>query len=160
MPTVEEATKEGDFARVTMRFRFIDADTGESIESVFLGEGQDKGDKAFYKAYTGAVKYVLMKTFLVATGDDPEADEQPNDKSLKAPEKVIESPPSNEPAMDRTKAALLKTINTVTTKKGLADRKEIHRLAGEVCGREIKSLNDCTPDELKKLLTFFNKGVA
>ena len=32
----------------------------------------DKGDKAGYKAFTGALKYYLADTFMVATGDDPE----------------------------------------------------------------------------------------
>jgi len=89
--------KEGAISTVKMLFRLIDADDGSSIESVFLGEGADKGDKGFYKAYTGCVKYFLMKTFLVATGDDPENDDAPNEKpgkqyQLKKEEKPKESP--------------------------------------------------------------------
>lgn len=42
-----------------------------------IGEGMDTGDKAIYKAITGAQKYVLMKTFLIPTGDDPELEELP-----------------------------------------------------------------------------------
>jgi hypothetical protein len=34
------------------------------------GEGLDACDKASYK--TGALKYALLQSFLVATGDDPE----------------------------------------------------------------------------------------
>lgn len=89
--------KEGAISTVKMLFRLIDADDGSSIESVFLGEGADKGDKGFYKAYTGCVKYFLMKTFLVATGDDPENDDAPKEKpgkqyQLKKDEKPKESP--------------------------------------------------------------------
>lgn len=89
--------KEGAISTVKMLFRLIDADDGSSIESVFLGEGSDKGDKGFYKAYTGCVKYFLMKTFLVATGDDPENDDAPKEKAgkqyqLKKEEKPKESP--------------------------------------------------------------------
>jgi len=36
------------------------------------GEGLDAGDKAPYKAMTGALKYALLQSFLLATGDDPE----------------------------------------------------------------------------------------
>jgi hypothetical protein len=39
-----------------------------------IGEGMDKGDKALYKAITGAHKYMYYKLFAIATGDDPEAD--------------------------------------------------------------------------------------
>jgi hypothetical protein len=41
----------------------------------WAGYGDDPGDKGVYKAETGAEKYLFMKTFLISTGDDPEADE-------------------------------------------------------------------------------------
>jgi len=40
----------------------------------FMGYGDDAGDKGYYKAETGAVKYFLMKSFMVATDNDPEGD--------------------------------------------------------------------------------------
>lgn len=57
-----------------LKFRLTDIETGFSESSVITGEGIDKGDKAGYKAYTGALKYFLANTFMVATGDDPEKD--------------------------------------------------------------------------------------
>lgn len=62
---------------ITYRFTFHDGDSGESLSFDVLGEGQDSGDKATYKAFTGAVKYAILKTFLIPTGDDPEADGDP-----------------------------------------------------------------------------------
>lgn len=93
--------KDGMLSTVKMLFRLIDADDGSSIESVFLGEGIDKGDKGFYKAYTGCTKYFLMKTFLVATGDDPENDDAPKEKpgkqyQLKKDEKQESKPAAKE----------------------------------------------------------------
>lgn len=38
------------------------------------GIGMDSGDKAIYKAETGAQKNFLMQLFLMSTGDDPEND--------------------------------------------------------------------------------------
>ena len=61
---------------VEMAFQFIDASGEVSPVAVFHGDGADTGDKGIYKAMTGAEKYFLMKTFLVSTGDDPEADEK------------------------------------------------------------------------------------
>lgn len=40
------------------------------------GEGQDTGDKAIYKALTGAGKYALRSLLQLPIGDDPEADTQ------------------------------------------------------------------------------------
>ena len=61
-------------ATITMEFRFMDGETGEEISFHSVGEGQDSGDKAVYKAITGAQKYTLMRAFMIPTGDDPEAD--------------------------------------------------------------------------------------
>lgn len=46
--------------------------SGESMEVAALGEGVDTGDKASYKAATGALKYALRQTMLIETGDDPD----------------------------------------------------------------------------------------
>lgn len=59
---------------VALTVRLNDCETGYYEESQVYGEGLDAGDKALYKAYTGAIKYYLADTFLVATGDDPEVD--------------------------------------------------------------------------------------
>ena len=64
---------------VKLKFSLIDIDTGFSEETVITGEALDKGDKAGYKAYTGAIKYYLANTFMVATGDDPENDSPEDD---------------------------------------------------------------------------------
>src|SRR6202045_2489868 len=55
-----------------MAYTFIDVDTGEEITAKVAGQGLDSGDKAPYKAMTGALKYALLQSFLLATGDDPE----------------------------------------------------------------------------------------
>ena len=55
-----------------LEFELIDIESGFSESTVITGEGMDKGDKAGYKAYTGALKYYLADTFMVATGDDAE----------------------------------------------------------------------------------------
>lgn len=58
---------------VSILFTFVHEDGG-MFTVRYYGEGQDKGDKSFYKAFTGCVKYAIMKNFLVSTGDDPEND--------------------------------------------------------------------------------------
>lgn len=70
--------------KVDIEFVIGCADTGETLSSIYSGEGEDEGDKGLYKAYTGATKYFLTKNFLISSGDilqddapsDPEADTQ------------------------------------------------------------------------------------
>ena len=58
-------------------FTLIDGDSGEAEVISVVGQGSDSGDKASYKAMTGAEKYALLKLFLIPTGDDPETEQAP-----------------------------------------------------------------------------------
>jgi hypothetical protein len=75
-------------ARIVMNYRFVDARTGEELTVRVAGEGADAGDKAPYKAMTGALKYALLQSFLLATGDDPE-DERADYRNGLGSERVI-----------------------------------------------------------------------
>lgn len=59
-------------SRVLARYRFTFQKGEESFNVYALGEGADSGDKASYKAATGALKYALRQTFIIETGDDPD----------------------------------------------------------------------------------------
>ncbi len=60
---------------VTLDVTLIDGESGDMLTTTWVGQGMDSADKGYYKAYTGAIKYFLMKTFLISTGDDPELDD-------------------------------------------------------------------------------------
>jgi hypothetical protein len=63
--------------RLPMVVTFINADNPEERDTVtWIGEGSDTGDKGVYKSYTGGLKYLYLKWFMIATGDDPEAFER------------------------------------------------------------------------------------
>ena len=66
--------KNNNGRQVKVGFTLTDVETGFAESVNFYGEGFDKGDKGLYKAYTGALKYYLANTFMVATGDDPEVE--------------------------------------------------------------------------------------
>jgi hypothetical protein len=80
IPSLEEISYESaagrggtaPMARVIMAYTFADVDSGEEVVATASGQGLDAGDKAPYKAMTEALKYALLQTFLLATGDDPE----------------------------------------------------------------------------------------
>ncbi len=74
---------------VEVIYEFYDTESGESIAGVAAGQGTDPSDKGIYKAITGAIKYIFMKTFLIPTGDDPENDS----KEPKAKTSATDKPP-------------------------------------------------------------------
>lgn len=73
---VTEVEIENAITTAYLRHTFIDAETGE--EKVFLnfGTGYDLQDKGVYKAFTGGLKYFLIKNLLIETDEnlDPEYD--------------------------------------------------------------------------------------
>lgn len=77
--TFEGSEKQANGRMPKLEFKLTDISTGFYETTVITGEAIDKGDKAGYKAYTGAIKYYLANTFMVATGDDPEK-ESPDNK--------------------------------------------------------------------------------
>ena len=86
--TFEGSGKNCNGRMTRLEFTLIDVETGFFETTVITGEGMDKGDKAGYKAYTGAVKYYLADTFLVATGDDAESESPSENMNTKAERKA------------------------------------------------------------------------
>jgi hypothetical protein len=70
-----EESVSGNTATVAMLFTFIDAENPhDRFTTRWVGEGTDKGDKALSKAITAATKQMLLKTFLLASGEvDPDS---------------------------------------------------------------------------------------
>ena len=75
---------------VEVIYSFYDVESGESFCGIACGQGSDKGDKGVYKAITGAIKYVYMKTFNIPTGDNCEKYSPKNTNY--APKKVNSQP--------------------------------------------------------------------
>ena len=81
--TFEGTEKQANGRMPKLEFYLIDVETGFFETTDITGEGIDKGDKAGYKAYTGALKYFLADKFMVATGDDPEKESPDNKMNTK-----------------------------------------------------------------------------
>lgn len=107
-------------------FTVEDGDSGETRSFKMVGQGMDQGDKAFYKAITGAEKYAVMKLFMMATGDDAEQD---SPERHSAPGKAKAS--SAGPKISQKTGAL--AVEFGTFKGKLADALTVLQLA-EVIG--------------------------
>lgn len=127
--TFEGTEKQSNGRMPRIRFFLIDCETGFFETTVITGEGMDKGDKAGYKAYTGALKYLLADKFMVATGDDPEVD-SPDER---ANTKTARPAPNARPAAQQTQ--------TQTGTK-YASPKQIEILCKVYTGENMKKLLD------------------
>ncbi|OAJ75280.1 hypothetical protein AYJ08_05165 [Brevibacillus sp. SKDU10] len=72
IPIHQEHIKTDQLTTVNVRYRIVDVDTGDSIEAVSSGTGVDTQDKGVGKAMTYAYKYLLLRTFAIPTGEDPD----------------------------------------------------------------------------------------
>ena len=81
IPSARLNDVENGITNLNMTMALIDVESGEKLEVPWAGQGADKGDKGMYKAFTGGVKYFLMKLFMLPPGDDPERDNPEYDSS-------------------------------------------------------------------------------
>jgi hypothetical protein len=102
---VEKRIIASDPGYVLLEVTFEITDGSETITFIGIGEGIDKskmdkpGDKAAYKAQTGAMKYALNDLLMLA-GQDPEADKQTHpDEPTK---KQQQNQPANKPAANQS----------------------------------------------------------
>lgn len=118
----------------TFEYTFIDPETGESKICQWVGEATDSQDKGVSKASTSALKYFLLKTFMISTeADDPdkgkgysgknqEEPKQAQRRPQAQPERKTEPPAkpkgTSEPTNGTTRATLSpdKLVNTLKTK--------------------------------------------
>jgi hypothetical protein len=84
-------TPSGKQSTITLLYTWTltDGDTGETLNFQSVGTGADSGDKAAYKAATGALKYALLTGFLIPTGDDPEADAKTDEETWEKAKEIV-----------------------------------------------------------------------
>lgn len=80
MKELDISNPEDRITRVTYEFTLIDLETGDFDVTHMSGDGYDSTDKGVYKACTGALKYFLLRTFMIASEDDPEKDSNTEEK--------------------------------------------------------------------------------
>lgn len=162
IPTVEKVEwtkiqgKSGEDRLATLTVKFTLTDGNDKIEFHIIGEGQDRGDKATYKAMTGALKYALLKLFLIPTGDDPERDDGDRPEQQRPP---VQRPPSkaeqvirqvaSAPAVPVDKALLAKQARVQALVNEHGSPRALNAFIEAVLGKPApQHLRELTPEEL------------
>lgn len=98
------STKDTLMRRVSIKATFViyHAPSNTSIEVQAFGEGTDSGDKALFKAMTGALKYALRQPFIIETGDDP--DNESSESQAETRKSNASTSKKKEPAKSASKA--------------------------------------------------------
>jgi hypothetical protein len=72
LPFEQVAGRTGNVSTVNTKYKIIDIDSGQFEVLASSGEGADTQDKGVGKAMTYAYKYMLLRTFAIPTGEDPD----------------------------------------------------------------------------------------
>jgi hypothetical protein len=98
LPSVTAVERDGN--RTVAQFQFtFGCETGETWQAQWMGEAIDSQDKGFAKAATSALKYFLLKTFILSTGDDadPDKDGPAKEKTTRAAAPKAQAPAPAQP---------------------------------------------------------------
>jgi hypothetical protein len=83
--TLKSGTNKSEIlSKLSMRFTWIDCETGEKDENLFGANGQNDWDKGVGSALTYAERYFLLKYFHIATDEDDidNPDRKPEEKPV------------------------------------------------------------------------------
>lgn len=142
------------WASLELRGTIIDGDTGAMLSYTMPGQAVDtNGDKAIYKAITGAKKYATMLGFNVATGDDPENEERQRGSRQRSSGTGGDKPPADPDAAAREASKARQQLCAHFP----VMRDETRR--DEIChGYYGKAMHEMDLKELRDLYGKLNKG--
>lgn len=69
---VTHIDKTGSTTTLAMKFNIIDAADNDVLEMASIGQGTSTGDKGAGSAFTYALKYLLLRSTMQESGDDPD----------------------------------------------------------------------------------------
>ena len=151
--TFDGSEKQANGRMPKLRISLFDVDTGFFEDTDITGEGIDKGDKAGYKAYTGALKYYLANTFLVATGDDPETespDARMNTRTNKAQNQAQKAAAAAQTAVPAEDAEISKTKAIALANKCKAEGVSVEGLCEKM---KVESLIKLTEKQYSYIIS-------
>jgi len=138
VPVEQTHSREGTLSTVDVSYRIQNIeDPLDFIIAKSSGTGADTQDKGVGKAMTYAYKYLLLRTFAIPTGNDPDkiSSAQLDDEAEKAAKKAAEQ---------AAKKATTK-IEYIDPLKQASILKELHRTGWEAAAM-LKYLSDKFPD--------------
>lgn len=108
----EGTTSSGKFKWHTVahfEFTLADGESGETYTCRWSAEADDQEDKGINKCATAALKYWLLKTFIIPTGDDPDGESLGGNTTTEArrqSRRISDAPKrTSKPARDARKSA-------------------------------------------------------
>lgn len=134
---------------VDVKYKIIDIDTGDYEIACSSGTGVDTQDKGVGKAMTYSYKYLLLRTFAIPTGEDPDkiSSAELDDKLKKKGEKEG-SPETSEDQIKQKTVGLIKTAWLALGN----DAKLLNAQLKKLYKADIEGLSETQAQEFLKML--------
>lgn len=149
-PFEQEVMKEGNITTTNTKYRMVNVDDPlDYVDLASSGQGADTQDKGVGKAMTYAYKYMLLRTFAIPTGEDPDKihSDELTDK-FKAEEKKKKSASKSD---EQTLEGKIKTCKALIQETE-ADTKAMLTFFSDKYKREIGSVDEMVEAELNEAI--------
>lgn len=157
IPIEQEHHKEAQLTTVNTKYLLVDVETGDSVVAVSSGTGADTQDKGVGKAMTYAYKYLLLRTFAIPTGEDPDkvSSEELDSKFKQTP---IKQEPTTPKADGLASDGQVKMMGQAAVNCGYKkeDKDALILVMNSVLGRNITKLGDVMASEVDKVMKFLS----
>lgn len=146
-----EHVNNGNRAECSMTVRFVNVDEPtDFFEVPTFGYGIDPQDKGPGKAMSYAVKYALLKALGLETGDDPDNDSIPHEKTpAKQSSPKQKETPKDERQPSEREVSLWKEMNALTSLRGLKMFWQDNSADLKYMGEAVFKRFEARKDELK-----------
>lgn len=166
IPVEQEHTKDGNLTTVNVKYQITDIETGESIIAVSSGTGVDTQDKGVGKAMTYAYKYLMLRTFAIPTGDDPdkvssaELDAKFKQQAMKQDVKPVATESKSVDVPDCASDGQIKMLTAKAKDAGYSkDTKDkLFDNVGKFLGRKVTSFLDVKTGEVTSVALYLSKN--
>jgi len=139
--------KQSVFTEILATYQITHAATGESIQIMGYGHGQDAMDKSAGKATTYALKNALLYSFLVPTGQIEDTDNTHSD-DIARPTKQV-APVTQTPQQQQPQVSNEQAIEAVAKLNNANDLEELTTVWKEVLTREERLHPDVIAEKNK-----------
>lgn len=130
---------------LTLKFTWIDVETGEKDENIFVAAGCNKKDKGVGSALTYGERYFLLKYFHIATDkDDVDYYEEPKKEVKEAPTPA----PAKEKEVPKVVAISKEKEKAIKMIKKVIPQDILETLLAQL---ELSTLEEATEQQLKEI---------
>lgn len=151
LPVEQEHSREGTLSTVNTKYKIVDIETGESEIIVSSGTGADTQDKGVGKAMTYSYKYLLLRTFAIPTGEDPD-----KISSAELDEKQQKDTQSKDEPISSKQVGLAKSLVKELALHGKVEDNVIYQSLSKKINYDFNDLTQLSKSQATKAISVLN----